>query len=225
MTGRSQDVLRLWSDVPLGPWERRRAARLPTDGARADYLAAHILVRVCAARLTGEPAHRLELRQTCDECLAPDHGRPFLPEWPELGVSLSHTRGAVAAAAGRGRTGVDIESTADATPVDERVARRVLSAAELRTVDASDDPGRAFLRFWVRKEALIKVGEAAIGTLRHTDVSALADADADRHVLDWASADGRLLAAAVTELRPTLIELPRRPVDTQPNPERTRTHA
>ncbi|OPG03935.1 hypothetical protein B1R27_27030 [Streptomyces sp. GKU 895] len=243
MIGRSQDVVLAGAGATLTARERDRAARLPAGARRTDYLAAHILVRLCAARLTGIPVRDLEIRQTCDECGARDHGRPFVPGWPDLGVSLSHTRGAVAAVAGWGVVGVDVENAAEATAFDRRVAHRVLTAAELRAVEGSRDPGRAFLSLWVRKEALIKTGGATVGTLRHTDVSAPAEtggrgwsvhAYAGRYLADWASEDGSLMAAAVTDRPPDLVAVPRpgrtggdpaaRACAGPPNPERTTNH-
>ncbi len=46
------DVLPLLDAVALAPYEQDRAARLAPGQQRDDYLAAHVLVRVCAARLS-----------------------------------------------------------------------------------------------------------------------------------------------------------------------------
>ncbi|WP_055553639.1 4'-phosphopantetheinyl transferase family protein [Streptomyces kanamyceticus] len=182
--------------VQLAPYERERAARLPAGPRRRDYLAAHVLVRLCAARLTGTPADTLVLGQHCDDCGGDDHGRPFLRDHPGIHVSLSHTTGAVAAAAGTDPVGVDVED-ATAAVFDARVAARVLAPAELAAVHADPDPARAFLRLWVRKEALVKVGISAIGRLRELDLTDTAPLPGlsfhdptDRH--------DHLIAAAVT---------------------------
>ncbi|MGW2489086.1 4'-phosphopantetheinyl transferase family protein [Streptomyces sp. NPDC001606] len=196
------DVLPLLDTVALAPYERDRAARLPAGERRADYLAAHVLVRLCAARLLGVDPADLTLRQSCADCGGEDHGRPFLREWPEVGVSLSHARGAVAAAAGPGPVGVDVEDAADAV-FSPRVAARVLAPAELAAVHADSDPARSFLRLWVRKEALVKVGVATLGALRGTDLAA-SGTPAGWRFADWSSTDGRLIAAAVARTTPAL---------------------
>ncbi|OII61500.1 hypothetical protein BJP40_05125 [Streptomyces sp. CC53] len=165
------DVLPLLDTVVLAPYERDRAARHPAGQQRDDYLAAHVLVRLCAARYLGVDPATLVLGQHCTGCGGEDHGRPFLRGLPGVGVSLSHTRGAVAAAAGHGPVGVDVEDAAGAV-FSPRVAARVLAPAELSAVRADPDPARAFLRLWVRKESLVKVGATTLGGLRGFDLTA-----------------------------------------------------
>ncbi|GAA2289380.1 hypothetical protein GCM10010234_32600 [Streptomyces hawaiiensis] len=195
------DVLPLLDTVTLAPYERARAARLPAGERREDYLAAHVLVRLCAARLLGVAPATLMLGQSCPHCGGEDHGRPFLRDRPGVGVSLSHARGAVAAAAGPGPVGVDVEDAADAVFAPQ-VAARVLAAAELAAVRAAPDPARSFLRLWVRKEALVKVGMTTLGGLRETDL--MASGAADLRFADWSSPDGRLIAAAVARTTPAV---------------------
>ncbi|GHE12506.1 4'-phosphopantetheinyl transferase family protein [Streptomyces alanosinicus] len=213
----TEDVLPLLDAVTLAPYERDRAARLPAGERRADYLAAHVLVRLCAARLLDVDPAALVLGQRCAECGGEDHGRPFLRDRPDVGVSLSHARGAVAGAAGMGPVGVDVEDAADAV-FSPRVAARALAPAELAAVHADPDPARSFLRLWVRKEALVKVGVTTLGELRGTDLAASGapagrrSADgrhadrllADWRFADWSSPDGRLIAAAVAHTTPAL---------------------
>lgn len=189
------DVLPLVDAVSLAPYEQERAARLPAGPRREDYLAAHVLVRLCAAQVTGAPLDALVLGQFCDDCGREDHGRPFLRDHPGTGVSLSHAAGAVAAAAGQGPVGVDVED-ASAAVFNPRVAARVLASAELAVVSADPDPARAFLRLWVRKEALVKVGGATLGRLRELDLTD-PRALSGWQFLDRSSPDGRLTAAAV----------------------------
>ena len=201
------DVLPLVDSVSLAPYERERAARLPAGARRQDYLAAHTLVRLCAARLTGTPPAALVLGQSCAGCGGEDHGRPFLRDHPGIDVSLSHTRGAVAGAAGRGPVGVDVEDSSAAV-FDLRVAARVLAPAELALVRADPDPARAFLRLWVRKEALVKVGASTLGRLRELDLTDPGVPSGWRF-LDWTSPDGCLTAAAVSRTPPALDGRPR----------------
>ncbi|MFJ2773527.1 4'-phosphopantetheinyl transferase family protein [Streptomyces sp. NPDC087300] len=190
------DLLPYVDESRLAPYERRRAARLPAGPRRQDYLAAHVLVRLCAARLTGTHADTLVLAQHCDDCGRDDHGRPFLPGHPDLHVSLSHTTGAVAAAAGPEPVGVDVED-ASAAVFDPAIAARVLTPAELTAVRADPDPARAFLRLWVRKEALVKVGLGTLGRLRELDLTGPAPPPGTRFHATTGH-DDRLVAAAVT---------------------------
>ncbi|MEW1907270.1 4'-phosphopantetheinyl transferase superfamily protein [Kitasatospora sp. NPDC085895] len=192
----------------LTPVERERAARFHRDRNRLDFVAAHLLVRLCASRLLGVPVAGLVLEQYCPDCGLSGHGAPSLAGRPEVGLSLSHTEGVVAAAAGPAPVGVDVElpggrdGTAD-------LHDRVLGPAESALVAARPDPDGAFLRQWVRKEAMIKIGRASLDTLASVDLSALPldlpgpgpalYRHGDLHLLDWAApGSGALLAAVST---------------------------
>jgi 4'-phosphopantetheinyl transferase len=54
-----------------------------------------------------------------------------------------------------------------------QLAVSVLTDPEARAVDAAADPDVAFLRQWVRREALVKVGALTLDTLRTVDLSQL----------------------------------------------------
>ena len=124
--------------------ERVRWRRLARAEDRDAYLAAHGLVRRVAAELTG--AAGLVLRQRCPDCGGTDHGRPAIEGHPEVHVSLSHTRGMVAAVAARTPCGIDVEAIG-------HVPDDVLTPAE-RAWAGQDAARRTGL--WVCKEAWIK---------------------------------------------------------------------
>ncbi|MGM9862418.1 MAG: 4'-phosphopantetheinyl transferase superfamily protein [Muribaculaceae bacterium] len=79
-------------------------------------------------------------------------GAPSLPQHPQLQISISHCRSlcAVALADGPAQIGIDIE---EARPQLERVAPRVLSAAEMDIYAPVSD---GLLQAWTLKEALYK---------------------------------------------------------------------
>ncbi|MFH9348335.1 4'-phosphopantetheinyl transferase family protein [Kitasatospora sp. NPDC017646] len=196
--------------------ERARAARFRQESGRTDFVAGHVLVRLCAARLLGVPAAGLALAQECPDCGLADHGKPYLPDHPEVQVSLSHTRGVVAAGAGRQPVGVDVELATRGGSLGA-VARRVLAPAELALVEAAPEPDRAFLRQWVRKESLIKIGRATLDTLGQVDMSALPldvppgaplrSRFEDLHLLDWTDPGHGAAVAAVSTAPPRIVEL------------------
>lgn len=155
----------------LNAGERGRVARFHREGARRDFVAAHLLVRLCAGQLLGIAPTEVAFAQYCPACRGTDHGRPLLTDRPDVHLSLSHADGVVAAAAGHVPVGIDVERRARARGTD--VMQRVLTAAELDLVTAHSDPDYAFLRQWVRKEALIKVGRADLDSLGVLDLSAL----------------------------------------------------
>ncbi|MFJ8039909.1 4'-phosphopantetheinyl transferase family protein [Kitasatospora sp. NPDC096147] len=192
--------------------ERGRAARFRKDSTRDDFVAAHVLVRECAARLLGTEAAALTLLQLCPDCEQEGHGRPFIADHPEVQVSLSHGRGVVAAAAGFGPVGVDVEQPARGLVAE--VAERVLAPAELAVLKEHPEPERAFLRFWVRKEALIKIGRATLDTLAELDLSAVPlDGSPVRgtweglHLLDWVDEARGAVVGVVAAEEPRLLEL------------------
>ena len=81
-------------------------------------------------------------------------GAPFLSGNPNLHISLSHCRTAVAVAAcSNKKVGIDIESRRKVSP---SLMERVCTPAELESVHRSDDPVMEFLRLWTRKEAVLK---------------------------------------------------------------------
>lgn len=143
--------------------------RRPQD--RDDFLAAHWLVRICAARLLGTSPDEISIVQRCATCGGP-HGRPEIVGHPEVNASLAHSRGAVAAAAaGTVPVGVDVEAAltaGDISPGDLSVA---LTSAEISAVGANADPRRAVLLAWVRKEACLKAGLVDLDRLAGFDLS------------------------------------------------------
>ncbi|MFC4060007.1 4'-phosphopantetheinyl transferase family protein [Planomonospora corallina] len=184
--------------------ERERAAAFAREADRRDFVAAHVLVRRCAAKVAGVPEDRLTLLQVC-EYHGPGHGRPYIAELPRLGVSLSHSRGYVCAAAGTGRIGVDTEHVPSG-PLDASLAAQALSPAELAVADGNE----ALIRFWAVKEALVKRGELTLDGLRTTDLSSLPPGPGPggshslewrgRHLLEWRTGeDGRIAGCAVSD--------------------------
>jgi 4'-phosphopantetheinyl transferase len=182
--------------VGLTMAERGRAAAFVKEGNRRDFRAAHVLVRVAAAALTGGRANDFVLDQCCDVCGGP-HGRPTLRGHPELQVSLSHTNGVVAAACSDTGAGIGVDVERWEMPcLDHSVLKLVLSDGEqaliaaLPSTRASNScfppPATlAFLRLWVRKEALIKLGVTTIETLSRIDLSAMPSDQALDRLQSW----------------------------------------
>ncbi|MFJ5923907.1 4'-phosphopantetheinyl transferase family protein [Kitasatospora sp. NPDC092948] len=156
----------------LADFERERADRFRRPADRDDYVAAHLLVRYCAAAHLGIDPADVAFGQQCPGCGLAGHGRPLLTDRPATHLSLSHTGGIIAAAAGPVPIGVDVEHLGPRT-TDPASLSRVLSPAEDALVRSHPDPTRAFLRQWVRKEALIKLGRATLDNLTSIDLSAL----------------------------------------------------
>lgn len=144
----------------LDPDERASAgARRPAAARR--YTVAHGAQREILGRRLGLDPASLRITRACATCGGP-HGRPELPEHPEVVVSLSHSGGfALLAVAVGARVGVDLE-VVRLRPRLERLAERVLAPEELEAWTAlpPQDRLRAFLAAWTSKEAYLKaIGE------------------------------------------------------------------
>jgi 4'-phosphopantetheinyl transferase len=143
----------------LDQGERGRCARFQRDEDRARYLAAHALARLVLAAHLGVPAPALAFEAVCRQCGASDHGKPRLGAAGRgVEFSLSHSGGRVVLAVARdAAVGVDVERL-DASRDFAALMPAMLSVAEQRTVAALPDAEHAgaMLRYWTRKEALLK---------------------------------------------------------------------
>ena len=84
-----------------------------------------------------------------------DHGAPYILSQPKMHISISHCRKAVAVAVSeKYRIGIDIESRRKVSP---SLMERVCTDDELAKIRSSADPTMTFLRFWTRKEAVLKM--------------------------------------------------------------------
>ena len=95
-----------------------------------------------------EAAYRL-LGQLVGGSIVVEHdasGAPFLPALPDLHVSISHCRKAVAVAVNEDAAiGIDIESR---RRVSSGLVERVCTAMEREAIEAAADHEMEFLRFW-----------------------------------------------------------------------------
>ena len=194
LLARPGDVLRAGGEHLLTSRERQRAGALRSRADRDAHVAGHLLVRHCAAALTGRPLEDLELVQQCAECGSTEHGRPSIAGLLDLHVSLAHTRGAVVAGADRRPIGVDVEG-AQTRDLDPAVLTYTLTAAETARVRSAGDPSGEFLRHWVRKECLVKVGAVTLDELPRAELDPGTEQDAEEgrtrgrfgplHLVDW----------------------------------------
>lgn len=156
----------------LSPEEQERMARLRRPSDAEDFLAAHLLIRKCAARLLGVRAADVSIVQRCPTCGGP-HGRPEVVGHADVGVSFAHSRGVVAAAAGTVPVGVDVEAFPPADGLAAGDLSAALTTAEIRAIGSASDPTRATLLAWVRKEACLKAGLVDLDGLDGFDLSGL----------------------------------------------------
>jgi 4'-phosphopantetheinyl transferase len=187
----------------LGAAERQRSTSLHDPADRAAYVAAHLLVRRCAAALSGRPVADLAVHQWCADCGTAGHGRPSIAGSPDVHISWAHSRGAVVAAASWHPVGVDVETF----PPDGSVVGRFpgLAPAEQWQLRSVPDPSLLALRHWVRKECLVKAGAATLDQVDRIDLSRVVERHdrAGRSVgryrglrlVDWRDSTRRALVA------------------------------
>ncbi len=90
-------------------------------------------------------------------------GKPYVDGGPHFNLSHSGALAMIAVSAST-PVGVDLERPARRSRAD--LVRRVCSTAEQAHVAAAADPDAAFIRLWVRKEAVLKAsGEGLRGSL------------------------------------------------------------
>jgi 4'-phosphopantetheinyl transferase len=160
-----------WHDTVLDQAERDRRDRYAFETDRARFAVGAALLRVIAGRMTGAAPQQVQVDRRCEACGQP-HGKPSLgPGGPYFSVSHSGDYVAVAACQGA-PVGVDVEHAARRTDYQALVPY-VLSPAE---APAPADEA-AFLRYWVRKEALVKATGDGLGAgLRRVTVTPPAEA-------------------------------------------------
>jgi 4'-phosphopantetheinyl transferase len=165
-------VVRLRPDGELG-WERGAASLEGEDRARmASLHHEDDRHRLAVSRLAlRELVHRLLPASPAPLIEHPRHRAPRLCGGA-LRLSLAHASDTVICAASPEPVGVDVESL----PAPEAAAalmERHLSSGERAALGQlpPDDTAQAFLRIWVRKEAVVKAGAMGMGTdLRLIDV-------------------------------------------------------
>ena len=161
------------SPIELDPEQLERHERLRQPQDRDDFLAARLLTQRLVAEVTGQAADEVEFTQHCDHCGGP-HGQPLIADAPH--ISWSHAQGWVAAVISPQPCGIDVEVVADRPPLLD-----VLTAGEqdlIRSAPEGRPKSVAFLRLWVRKEALLKAAGTGL-----TDQTALAQLDVrDNHL-------------------------------------------
>jgi 4'-phosphopantetheinyl transferase len=212
MAGSTEDVLAAidGAEAMLTTVERSRADTFRLPSHQADFIAAHALGRVCAGHVLAASPAGLTLVQTCERCGGP-HGRPILAQNPNVQVSLSHAAGYVAVVAGRGPVGLDAERYGREGAYAE-LGVDVLSPAEHAKLRTARDPRLVFLRQWVRKEAMVKLGLTSLDTMSSLDLSELpvdepvsgsaivARTWADWRLLEWTDSAAGVIGTAMARM-------------------------
>ena len=118
--------------------------------------------------LLGE-LYRTETGEALPPILVTERGKPYFEHSP-WHFSITHTHRHAFCVLAKAPVGIDAEELD--RPVRLALADKVLSPGERAQFDAAQDKARAFLTFWVLKEAAAKCsGEGLRGYPNHTDFS------------------------------------------------------
>ncbi|SNR57166.1 4'-phosphopantetheinyl transferase [Haloechinothrix alba] len=152
------ELLRHLDEIELG---RYHSYRLDADRRR--FLTGRVLAKHAVGERLGVPPETITLDATCSSCGKP-HGKPTVPAATSPGepleLSITHSGDWVGVALAQGvPVGLDVESPAgrSAESVDGLVGYTLADSerATIATLDPAERE-RAFLRYWARKEALMK---------------------------------------------------------------------
>ena len=133
-----------WAELDdgLDTGERERALQFRFEADRHAYVLAHALLRALVAGVAGRPARSVHLEHDA-------RGRPGVEGEPQLNISNTRTRQAVACAVTlAGPVGVDVEA------IDARGADAELLASYVASDEAAR--GREFFERWALLEAFWK---------------------------------------------------------------------
>lgn len=144
------------SSADLSPSERARLARITVSRAATGFLVGRLLTRRLLGLALDLAPSAVPIQTICRRCGC-DQGKPHLPATlPPISFSVSHSGRHVAMAMARGiEVGLDLEAVA-LRGAD--IPHNALSAAERQVLSAMPEPEavEAFIRYWTRKEALVK---------------------------------------------------------------------
>ncbi|MDP9388325.1 MAG: 4'-phosphopantetheinyl transferase superfamily protein [Actinomycetota bacterium] len=182
--------------------ELARAERFRAGHDRLRYVAAHALARLVVGRYLAHHPATLRFAARCTTC-GGSHGKPHLADQgSDLQLSISHSGDRVVIAVARGvAVGVDVEQV-HGFAAEDALADAVLSPLERGVVEALPVAARtaALLRYWVRKEAVLKAtGHGLAVSPASLTVSA---PDQPARLLAWAPPSGLAVPVLLHDLAP-----------------------
>ncbi len=136
-----------------------------SDKKKSDEaLAARFVLRELVLEYTGE--------DMTEKISNDDKGRPFIEGRPDIFISLSHSKGAVAAAVGERAVGIDIEYI---RPVSEKIKARVCKNAL--------ENDNEFFRVWTIKESYLKASGITFSDMLSLSIEEL-DIKTENEIVD-----------------------------------------
>ena len=130
----------------LPSWRRERVLAYKQESRQMESALAYIeLSRALALRGFQDIKPRFEYNE---------HGKPYLPTYPNLHFSISHCSQAVGCILSEMPCGLDIERVRRASP---SLISKTMNRNEEHQIYSSSHPEVEFIRLWTRKEAVFKL--------------------------------------------------------------------
>lgn len=130
----------------LPSWRRERVLAYKQESRQMESALAYIeLSRALALRGLQDIKPRFEYNE---------HGKPYLPTYPNLHFSISHCSQAVGCVLSEMPCGLDIERVRRASP---SLISKTMNRNEEHQIYSSSHPDVEFIRLWTRKEAVFKL--------------------------------------------------------------------
>jgi 4'-phosphopantetheinyl transferase len=138
--------------------EQAHAGKITNDLLHKRYVEVHGRLRNILAQTLNESPEKIRINKT-------EHGKPYLPDTPELAFNLSHSADILVIAVGWNcQLGVDIESCKPRTSLAGLVDK-CFAEEEIAYWNKQPETQKTleFYRFWTRKEAFVKATGRGIG--------------------------------------------------------------
>lgn len=130
----------------LPSWRRERVLAYKQESRQMESALAYIeLSRALALRGLQDIKPRFEYNE---------HGKPYLPTYPNLHFSISHCSQAVGCILSEMPCGLDIERMRRVSP---SLISKTMNRNEEHQIYSSSHPEVEFIRLWTRKEAVFKL--------------------------------------------------------------------
>jgi 4'-phosphopantetheinyl transferase len=131
--------------------ERHQAQQYSNKTARIAYAESHARLRLLLSKILDCDPKTLRINKA-------EHGKPYLPDYPEFVFNISHTANKIIVAAGKScLLGVDIETMKPRKSLSGLVDKCFAYEEQSYWRQLPEhEQTQAFYRFWTRKEALVK---------------------------------------------------------------------
>lgn len=135
----------------LSQEKREKIERLKDFDDKKRSVCGEMLAKCAIAELCGKKAEDLvfEVKKS---------GKPFCKN-ADIEFSISHSGDFAVCAVSDRPIGIDIQKI---VPYNEKIAKRVCSDEELKTIKNSCDKAKEFIKIWTKKEAALKRDEKSI---------------------------------------------------------------